>query len=176
MFVMSWWPSEPLTHIEGYLFYVFGGRQGGLCGIKNHLCEGQTKTGKKKYKFVTKRVCVFLCVCVYEMLSRLSSVHVCVCAYKQHREDNADDLHGALLIHLLLILPLFSLSFVLLHPLLLNSSLPSLSGVHPKVNVWKKRTKIIYSLFESKILTPALTRYPRAAKLCVCQSRFDPFF
>lgn len=32
--------------------------------------------------------------------------------------------------------------------------------------------KLIYSLFVSKILTPALTPYPRAAKRCVCQSRF----
>ena len=25
---MSWWPSEPLTQIEGYLFYVFWGKRG----------------------------------------------------------------------------------------------------------------------------------------------------
>ena len=93
---------------------------------------------------------------------------------------------------LLLILPLFSLPFVLLLLLLLlllltSSILPSLWGVHPKVNAHpkkkkeylflfsphpKKKKKLIYSLYVSKILTPALTQYPRAAKHHVCQSRF----
>lgn len=42
--VTGWWPSEPLTQIEGYLFYVVGGTWG-LDRIKKHLYEGQTKTG-----------------------------------------------------------------------------------------------------------------------------------
>ena len=50
------------------------GERGGLWRIKNHLREGQTKAGTRKWEFVP--VIHFLCVCVW---CCPGSVDVCVC-------------------------------------------------------------------------------------------------
>lgn len=56
-----------------------------------------------------------------------------------------------------------------------TSTQPLLRGVHPKVNAWHRKSifppfqKLAYSLYVSKILTSALTQYPRAAKHSACQ-------
>lgn len=155
------------------------GERGGLCRIKNHHHEGQTKTRTRK--FVAEILFECSCVFVKEAVSTASeNLCVCVCLQAALGEQCRWFTWSwalLLLLILLLVLPLVSLASVLLL-LLLTSIMPSLWGVHPKVNAWNYLSrsappkKLIHSLYVSKILTLALTRHPRAAKRCVCPSRF----
>ena len=166
---------------RGISLLCVGGERGGLWRIINHLCEGQTKTGTRKCEILF--VCVYVCVCVC----------VCVFVFVSIRGNNADDLHGAesgfspphpssIFLTFRSAPPpppppppphFFYLAFTLgssskgecLSKKKIKSIFFSFSPI-------QKKKKLIYSLYVSKILTPALTQYPRAAKHRVCQSRF----
>lgn len=73
VFVMSWWPSEPLPQIEGYLFYVFRGTTG-LWRIKSISVRNKLR---QEQESVTLFLLLSLCV------SDAALHCVCVCALIQ---------------------------------------------------------------------------------------------
>lgn len=151
--------------------------RGGLWCIKNHLREGQTKTVTRKCEFVPG--ILFVCAALSRHFQdmwvsvRIRSIRRTMQMIYLERSLAFSSSSSSSSFLYFCYFSFFSTSSSLLSCLHFWEFIQRwMLDKKEKEKVSFPLQKIIYSLYLSKILTPTMTQYPRAANCCIRQSRF----